>query len=154
MARSRSGVTIVPSMNGRFIRVRPSAWLPASRVVSTTVADEPPERDAAPFIDILPPPARTRRSAPRSHRALGEGQRRVDQPDVRERLREIPERRPGLRVDLLRIEPNVVRVAEQSFEGRGRAGQIPAASAALDRPEAADAEGALPGRQPVAGLSV
>ena len=44
LARSRSGVNMVPSMNGRFMRVRPSPWLAADIVVSTTVADEAPQQ--------------------------------------------------------------------------------------------------------------
>src|SRR3712207_8405204 len=32
-ARSRFGVNMVPSIKGKFIRLRPSPWLPAIRVV-------------------------------------------------------------------------------------------------------------------------
>ena len=105
LARSRFGVTMVPSMKGIFILLRPSAWLPAIRVVRTTRADEPPERDAA----LVHLRSSTRFSVgvdatltrPRSVPVFGERERRVDQPDVRECLREVPERGAGLRVDLL-----------------------------------------------------
>ena len=84
--------------------------------------------------------------------AFGQRQRGVDQADVGERLREIPERGSGLRVDLLGEEPDVVRVGEESLEGVRGPCQVAALRPALDRPEAADAEGALAGRQPVIRL--
>ena len=68
---------------------------------------------------------------------------------MRERLREVPERRAGLRVDLLGEQADVVRVGEERSKRPGGPSEVPAAGQALDRPEAADAEGALARREAV-----
>ena len=54
LARSRSGVTMVPNMKGMFIRVSPSAWLPASTLVNTTVPTNP-QSVTLPLFIIKPP---------------------------------------------------------------------------------------------------
>src|SRR3712207_5860904 len=82
---------------------------------------------------------------------LGEGERRVDEPDVRERLREVPEGRAGVGVYLLGEEAHVVRVSEQLLEGSGGSFDVAAASHAFYRPEAAETECSLTGREPVVG---
>ena len=48
--------------------------------------------------------------------ALGERECRVDDPDVRERLRKVPERTLGDRIDLLGEEPDVVCARERRVE--------------------------------------
>ena len=68
------------------------------------------------------------RHAARLPRGLGVGDRDggVDQREVRERLREVAEEVAGARVDLLRVEPDVVREpdrARPSARSRRRAGQ-------------------------------
>ena len=56
---------------------------------------------------------------------LAKRERRVDQPDVGERLREVAERGAGVRVDLLGEEPDVVGVVEQPLERRRCAATSP-----------------------------
>src|SRR5215218_2465795 len=111
-ARFRSGVNMVPSMKGRFMRVRPSPWLPAIKVVKTTVPTNPQSETLRLFmLDLLP------RRLLALHEdalvaALVERERRVDEADVRERLRKVPEGRTGVGVYLLGEEAHVVRVRE------------------------------------------
>src|SRR5215212_2843746 len=82
---------------------------------------------------------------------LGEGERRVDEPDMCERLREVPEGRAGVGVYLLREEAHVVRVGQQLLEGQGGSFDVAAAGHAFHRPEAAEPECSLAGREPVVG---
>src|SRR5215211_7686303 len=53
-ARSRFGVNMVPSIKGKFILLRPSPWLPAIRVVRTTVPTNP--QSETPRLFISDPP--------------------------------------------------------------------------------------------------
>src|SRR5918995_3517588 len=66
-----------------------------------------------------------------------------------ERLWEVAEGLTGVRVDLLGEEADIVGVPQQAVEGVPRAADILAPCPAFDRPEAADAEGALAGRQAI-----
>src|SRR5215211_1403747 len=91
-ARSRLGVNMVPSMKGKFMRLRPSPWLPAIKVVRITVPTNPQSETPRLFISVLPLLYRsTDVKRPRSLPVSGERERRIDEPDVRERLREVPE---------------------------------------------------------------
>src|SRR5262249_38687855 len=62
---------------------------------------------------------------------------RVDQPDVRERLREVAEQPLLVRVVLLRQEAEVVPDAEQPLEERTRLGRAPEKRERIDQPERA-----------------
>ena len=75
---------------------------------------------------------------------------RRDQPEVRERLREVAERLAA-RADLLRVEPEVVGVAEHLLEHEARLVQLARAREALDVPEAAERERPLAAGQAVVG---
>src|SRR5581483_12471745 len=81
--------------------------------------------------------------------SLGERERRADEPDVREGLREVAERGAGRGVDLLRVEAHVVRVPEQPLEPAPRVLDLARAREALDRPEAREPEAPLARGQPV-----
>jgi len=83
--------------------------------------------------------------------ALGERQGRVYEADVRESLREVPEGRAGVRVYLLGEETHIVCVGEKPLERPGGRSDVTATGYTFNRPEAADAEGALTGREPVVG---
>src|SRR5215212_7167739 len=114
-ARSRFGVNMVPSIKGKFILLRPSPWLPAIRVVRTTVPTNPKARRRACSCQILRSYiVRWTRSSRRCFpfTAFAERERRVDETDVCERLREVPECRAGVWVYLFCEEAHVVRVSE------------------------------------------
>ena len=108
--RSRFGVIIVPRTNGMLILESPSPCAPDITVVSTTVPTKP-QSGTPPYSscgrDVARPKTRARASsvAPPGRR---EGQRRVDQADMGEGLREVPERRARRLVDLLGEQPQVV----------------------------------------------
>src|SRR5919112_220382 len=103
-ARSRFGVNMVPSIKGKFILLRPSPWLPAIKVVRITVPTNPQSETRACSCQIL-----------RSYMVrwalsslacvpfavFAERERRVDETDVCEGLREVPEGRAGVWVYLL-----------------------------------------------------
>jgi uncharacterized membrane protein YccC len=72
----------------------------------------------------------------------------ADQRQVGEGLREVAERVAG-RADLLRVEPEVVRVGEHLLERQPRLVQPPGARERLDVPERADRERALVAAQAV-----
>ena len=82
---------------------------------------------------------------------LGERERSVDEPDVCERLREVPEGCPGVWVYLLSEKAHVVCVREEVFERLCGTFHVVTAGLALYSPEAADAEGTFTRREPVVG---
>src|SRR5437763_10320985 len=67
---------------------------------------------------------------------------RADQREMRERLREVPERLAGW-ADLLGVEPEVIRVGEHLLEGQPGLVDAAGAGQRLDVPERTDREGAL-----------
>ena len=79
---------------------------------------------------------------------LGERERSVDEPDVCERLREVPEGCAGVWVYLLSEQAHVVCVREEMFERLCGTFHVVTAGLALYSPEAEDAEGPSPGRSP------
>src|SRR5258708_26021060 len=80
--------------------------------------------------------------------ALVDGERGVDEADVRVRLGKVAQRRARLRLDLLGVEADVVGEAEQRLEIFLRFLERAAAEREeLRRPEAADAESALAARE-------
>src|SRR5687768_9062726 len=70
-------------------------------------------------------------------------ERGVDQADMGEALREIAQRRAAVGIDLLAEQAEIAGVAEQVFEEPFGLIEIAAAREVVDRPEAADAEGAF-----------
>ena len=82
---------------------------------------------------------------------LGEHERHVDDTDVRERLREVPECRAGIWVYLLSEEAHVVRVREEVFERLCGNFHVATAGLALYSTEAEDAEGAFTRPESVVG---
>src|SRR5258708_2309696 len=80
--------------------------------------------------------------------ALVDGERGVDEADVRVRLGKVAQRSARLRLDLLGVEADVVGEAEQRLEIFLRFFERAAAEREeLRRPEAADAESALAARE-------
>src|SRR5919201_3407456 len=76
-------------------------------------------------------------------------ERRVHEREVRERLREVSEQAPGLRVVFLREQTHVVRERQEPFEQRMRL-RVPAEKlVAVDEPEGAREKDTLAGRQTV-----
>src|SRR5438876_242681 len=78
--------------------------------------------------------------------------RGLDQCEVRERLREVPEMPPGRRVELLRVEAEGRRDAEQPLHQVASPLQLSGDRERGDEPERADEEGPLLAREAVVGL--
>src|SRR5690606_12708407 len=79
----------------------------------------------------------------------GERESGADETDVRECLGEVAERCAGLRIDFFAVQAHIVGALEQVSEGGDRLGDLTRAGEGVDRPESADAERALSGRQAV-----
>ena len=78
--------------------------------------------------------------------------RRFDQRQVRERLREVAEVTPGVRVELLREQAQRRRDPQQPLHQVARALELADDRERRDEPERADQERALLARQAVVGL--
>ena len=90
-----------------------------------------------------PVPRRASRGAHRFH----DRQPGVDQSDVAERLRKVPEQLTRRRVDLLRQQPDVVRAGRRPLEERTCPLDLAGQGEALGEPERAEQEGALVARR-------
>ena len=112
------------------------------------LGDEQPQRQRHPHQPRQPALARAAGLAELSIQVEGG----VDQREVGERLGEVPERLPG-EADLLRVEPDVVRVGEHLLEREPRLVDASRARQRLDVPERADRERALLALQPVGDAS-
>src|SRR5690606_4122394 len=74
--------------------------------------------------------------------------------DVRERLREVPEGLAAVRIDLLSVQAEIVREADQLLEGVPGRPLLAERDEREDAPEAADPEGTLrPGKAVVAEIA-
>src|SRR5438552_7134483 len=80
---------------------------------------------------------------------VGDRGRGVDEPDVAERLREVPEQLTGRRVDLLREQADVVHVRGGPLERGPGALHLPRHRLRLCEPERAEEERALLSRKPI-----
>src|SRR6266542_6224764 len=74
---------------------------------------------------------------------LRDGPRRVDEPDVAEGLREVPQQLTGLFVDLLGQEPDVVGKRDGAFEHGPGPVDLAGPGQRLGEPERAQQEGSL-----------
>src|SRR3982074_1155275 len=83
--------------------------------------------------------------------SLRNGPGRVDQSDVAEGLRKVPERLTAGRVDLLREQAHVVGVGAGSLEGRSGPLELARDRLRLGQPEGADQEGSFLALQTVVG---
>src|SRR5579864_2021167 len=93
---------------------------------------------------VMRMPAMHRRRQVRQH-----VERRVDEREVRERLREIAELTLRSRIVFLREEPDVVGEADETIEERHRLVAAAEQLEAVDEPERARKEDALARRKPV-----
>src|SRR5215217_1871947 len=105
------------------IRVQPSSWASRSALVSTIVPTTPPARA---------PPLR-----------VGDRDSRVHEREVREPLWEVAEELARPRVDLLGVEPDIVREADELSHQLVRVVDAAAARVGVDEPERAGQERAL-----------
>src|SRR5690606_7357048 len=71
---------------------------------------------------------------------LFQRQRGGDETDMREGLREVADRRLGVQLEFLRIQPDVVGVTEQLIEQALRLVAIAQSREVIHQPEAADAK--------------
>src|SRR5690242_7803641 len=78
----------------------------------------------------------------------GQGQRGVDQANMGERLGVVAQGLPGVWLELLGQQPDIVGCREQGLEILGCATFISSERAAFDVPEAANAERPLRSRRP------
>src|SRR6185437_1558217 len=78
-----------------------------------------------------------------------EGDRGLDQAEMRERLREVPDQLAGVRVDLLGQQADVAAEPQQALEQLSRTLQLAGAREALHEPERADRERRLVSGKPV-----
>src|SRR5712692_10374346 len=116
------------------MRVRPRPWLADSRPVRKSVATKL-HSSLSPCFDMLPC----------SFLSSGgiQGQRRVDQADVGECLREVAQRLAADRIEFLAVQANVAGVAQQRLKRGSRPIRLARQRQGLHRPEADDAKGPL-----------
>jgi len=76
----------------------------------------------------------------------------VDQREVRERLREVPEVTAGVRFDLLGIQQERAREGQQLLAQGAGTGELPDVGESRDQPERADREGPFLTGEAVIGL--
>src|SRR5438132_384562 len=108
------------------MRVNPSSLAARSIVVSTRVPRKPPAREDQRTVTALRGRRRLR---------FGNGERCVDERQMHERLREISEEVAGVRIDLLRIEADVVGLRGESVHELGGLAQASRAGKRGNEPE-------------------
>src|SRR5687768_11341858 len=82
-----------------------------------------------------------------------ERERGVDEPDVRERLREVAQHATGDGIVLLRQQPNIVAEREQPLEQLARLGFSPHERVVVGQPEAAGQKRPFTRRQAIVGFA-
>src|SRR4029453_3226770 len=112
----------------------PTPWLPASRVVSTTVATKPHNSQLLQFIASM----LTLRLCP-----VTQCQRGIDDTQVRKGLWKISQRFARVRLDFFREEINVVGETERSLEHFARFRHFSAPRQKIHFPETANGKRAF-----------